>query len=130
MLKRKSKKADAKEQPGKRRVSASNQQGIVASSNALLRVAALSLAVMLLAIGLGFAYLLLLREPALQQAQIDRVAESFSAQQATNIQHLLTGLEERMRGAARSPSPCRLSPANPTTISAWWKRPCSTTSPR
>ncbi|MCB1855123.1 MAG: phosphomannomutase/phosphoglucomutase [Halieaceae bacterium] len=103
MLKRKSKKADAKEQPGKRRVSASNQQGIVASSNALLRVAALSLAVMLLAIGLGFAYLLLLREPALQQAQIDRVAESFSAQQATNIQHLLTGLEERMRGAARSP---------------------------
>ena len=102
MLKRK-KKQVKKEEAGKRRVSTSNPQGIVAKSNALYRIAGLSLAAMLLLMALGFAYLVLVREPAVQQAQIDRVAESFSAQQATNIHHFLTRMEDRMRGAAGSP---------------------------
>jgi len=101
MLKRK--KKEAKEEAGKRRVSTSNQQGIIAKSNALYRIAGLSLAAMLLLVGMGFAYLVMVREPALQQAQMDRVAESFSAQQATNIHHFITSMEARMRGAAGSP---------------------------
>ncbi len=102
MLKRK--KSEAGGETGKkRRANGSNPQGIIAKGNALYRLAGLSLGVMLLLMGLGFAYLALLREPALQQAQIDRVAESFSAQQATNVQHLLIRMEQRMRGAAGSP---------------------------
>lgn len=101
MLKRKNK--EQAEESSKRRVSGSNPQGIIARRNALYRIAGLTLLSMLIVIGLGFAYLAMLREPALQRAQIDRVAESFSTQQATNIRHLLSRLQERMRGAAGSP---------------------------
>lgn len=103
MLKRKKKSESQQEEPAKRKVSASNPQGITANSNALNRIAVLALASMLVMVGLGFAYLTLLREPTLQQAQINRVAESFSAQQATTIHHMLNQMESRMRGAAKSP---------------------------
>jgi phosphomannomutase/phosphoglucomutase len=101
MLKRKKRAAPA--EPEKKRVSTSNQQGITASGNALHKIAALALLAVLVPLALGFAYLILQREPAIQQHQIERVASSFATQQATNLHHLLTQLATRMRGAASSP---------------------------
>ncbi len=101
MLKRKKRAAPA--EPEKKRVSTSNQQGITASGNVLHKIAALALLAVLVPLALGFAYLILQREPAIQQQQIARVASSFATQQATNLHHLLTQLEARMRGAASSP---------------------------
>ena len=101
MLKRKTNKAP--EQKGKIPASGSNPQGIVASGNALYRIAAIALLVMLTTVALGFAYLILLREPALQRAQIDRVAGSFATQQATNVHYLISRIKDRMQGAAKSP---------------------------
>ncbi|MEE4144177.1 MAG: phosphomannomutase/phosphoglucomutase [Halieaceae bacterium] len=102
MIKRKKGAAPGKE-PGKKRKSPSNPQGIAAKGNALYRIAAIAMLGLLALIGAGFAYLILLREPALQQAQIDRVAASFATQQATGIHQLISGLEGRMQGAAKSP---------------------------
>jgi len=102
MIKRKMGAAPKKE-PGKKRKSPSSPQGIEAKGNALYRIAAIAMLALLALIGLGFAYLILLREPALQQAQIDRVAASFATQQATGIHQLISGLEGRMQGAAKSP---------------------------
>ena len=101
MLKRKNKKAA--EGPGKKRISASNPQGITAKGNALYRVAALALLVSLALVAAGFAYLIVLREPTLQEIQIDRVAGSFATQQATSVHHLVSRIKNRMEGAARSP---------------------------
>lgn len=101
MLKRK-KSAPAAEQ-NKKRVSASNPQGITAKGNALRKAATMALLCILLPIALCFTYLTLLREPALQQKQMNRIAESFAAQQATSLHRLFTQLENRMRGAAKSP---------------------------
>jgi phosphomannomutase/phosphoglucomutase len=101
MLKRK--KSEAPETPGKSPGRASNPQGITASGNALYRIVTAALLVMLALVMLGFAYLIMLREPALQRAQIDRVAGSFATQQATSVHRLISNLENRMRGAAKSP---------------------------
>jgi phosphomannomutase/phosphoglucomutase len=101
MLKRKNKKA--REEPGTKRVSASNPQGITAKGNALYRIAALALLVSLTLVAAGFAYLIAVREPMLQEVQIDRVAGSFATQQATSVNHLVTRIKNRMEGAARSP---------------------------
>ncbi|MEZ5568479.1 MAG: phosphomannomutase/phosphoglucomutase [Halioglobus sp.] len=78
-------------------------QGITAKGNALRSIGSTALIALLIAIGLGFAYLLLLREPALQKNQIDRVAQSFAEQQATNVHSLFTRLEARVVSAAQSP---------------------------
>jgi len=102
MIKRK-KGAAPKKEPGKKRKSPSNPQGITAKGNALYRIAAIAMLALIAIIGLGFSYLILLREPALQQAQIDRIAASFATQQATGIHQLISGLEGRMQGAAKSP---------------------------
>ncbi len=104
MLKRKSKK-DSEPNPkqGKRQASASNPQGITAKGNALYRIAALALLATLVPVALGFAYLTLLRDPALQDRQIDRVSTAFAVQQATNVHRLFSRMEDRMRGAAKSP---------------------------
>jgi len=104
MLKRKSKK-DSEPTPkqGKRQASASNPQGITAKGNALYRIAALALLATLVPVALGFAYLTLLRDPALQDQQIDRVSTAFAVQQATNVHRLFSRMEDRMRGAAKSP---------------------------
>ncbi len=101
MLKRK--KIEATAESGGKRAGASNPQGIVGKGNALARIAATALVVQLVLVGLGFGYLIFLREPVLQQAQIDRVAASFATQQATNIGQLMSRIKSRMQGAARSP---------------------------
>ncbi len=101
MLKRN--KSEAPKEPGKRRTGTSNPLDIAAKGNALYRIATLGLLVMLTVVALGFAYLILLREPALRQAQIDRVAVSFATQQATNVHHLISRIKNRLQGAAKSP---------------------------
>ncbi len=80
-----------------------SQQGIVARGNALRRLASFCLVATLVPALLGFAYLILLREPAMQARQIGRIAESFAAQQATNIHYLVSRLAQRVTGAAQSP---------------------------
>jgi phosphomannomutase/phosphoglucomutase len=101
MFKRKDKEATG--EPGKKRIGASNPQGITAKGNALHRIAVLALLVCLGLVAAGFAYLIALREPTLQEVQIDRVAGSFATQQATSVHHLVSRIKNRMEGAARSP---------------------------
>ncbi|MAT92521.1 MAG: phosphomannomutase [Halioglobus sp.] len=78
-------------------------QGIGARGNALRSIAAIAALTVALPTLLGFAYLLLLREPALQAERVDRISRSFATQQATNIHRLFMRIEERVLGAARSP---------------------------
>ena len=102
MLKLKNKKATAG--IGKKGQGASNNpQGISARGNALYRIAGLSLLASLVLVAAGFAYLIALREPALQELQINRVASSFASQQASNVHHLVSRIKSRMEGAAQSP---------------------------
>ncbi|NQX87401.1 MAG: phosphomannomutase/phosphoglucomutase [Halioglobus sp.] len=102
MLKlKKSKKNDAGE-TNTMVAGSSAPQGIAAKGNSLRSIGALILMLLLLASILGFAYLLLLREPALQKQQVERVATSFAEQQAINIQRLITHLEIRVISAAQS----------------------------
>ena len=76
MLKLKKKDKSASEPKKAKRQSASNPQGITASGNALYKVAGMGLGVFLLALAVGFGYLLLLREAGLQHQQVDRVANA------------------------------------------------------
>ena len=101
MLKRKNK--EAAEEPAKKRLGASNPQGITAKGNALYRIAGLALLASAVLVAAGFAYLIALREPTLQEIQIDRVAGSFATQQATSVHQLVSRIKRRMEGAARSP---------------------------
>lgn len=103
MLKlKKNKKVDA--QPQKQaRAGTGNPQGITGRGNALQKIAAIALLVMVVPVSLGFTYLALIREPGLQEQQIQRIASSFAVQQATNIHHLVSRLQERIHGAAQSP---------------------------
>jgi phosphomannomutase/phosphoglucomutase len=78
-------------------------QGISASGNALYRTVALALVMVLAPVLLGFAYLLVKREPALQKLQVERVAAAYAAQQAVNIKQLVSRLGARLQGAATSP---------------------------
>ncbi len=81
----------------------SSPKGITAKGNALRRFGAGILLITLLTAALGFAYLLLLREPALTESQVERVASSFAQQQATNLHRLFTRMEQRVQAAAQSP---------------------------
>ncbi|MEM8715562.1 MAG: phosphomannomutase/phosphoglucomutase [Cyanobacteria bacterium P01_G01_bin.4] len=101
MLKLKKKKAAAS--AGPQSAGANHPQGIVASGNALYKIAALALAIVLGVMLASFAYLILLREPSLQKTQLDRVSSAFATQQATNVHQLLDRIKQRMAGAAGSP---------------------------
>ena len=80
-----------------------NPQGIFAKGNALHRIGSIALLVTLVCVGLGFSYLLLVREPVLEKKQLDRVASSFAQQQATSLHLLFTRMVERIQGAAQTP---------------------------
>ncbi len=87
----------------KKKEGATTPQGIVAKGNALRSVVVLALLVALVPTLLSFAYLITLRDPAVNDQQLRRVATSFAAQQATSIQRFLQGMNDRLAGAARSP---------------------------
>jgi phosphomannomutase/phosphoglucomutase len=103
MLKLKKIKKNTPEDEPKKGALANSPQGITAKSNALRKIGGLSLLAILVPALLGFSYLILLREPALQEQQVDRVASSFALQQATNIHHLLVRMKARVQSAALSP---------------------------
>jgi phosphomannomutase/phosphoglucomutase len=103
MLKLKKIKKTAPEPDTAAETSTSKPQGITAKGDALRKIGAKALLTALVPVILGFAYLLLLREPALQQEQIDRVASSFAVQQATSIHHLISRIDDRVTSTAKSP---------------------------
>ena len=86
----------------KKEATSSSLQGITAKGNALQKIGGMALLVILVPVLLGFAYLILLREPILQEQQLDRVASSFALQQATNIHHLFAQMKTRIQSAALS----------------------------
>ncbi len=102
MLKRRKKGEPAPEE-GQRKARTSNPQGITARGNALRRMVAIGALIALLPLGLGFAYLLTMWLPALQDRQIDAVAQSYATEQATGVHRYISDLEGRIRGAAGSP---------------------------
>ncbi len=102
MLKlKKTKKASANDEDNKEATS-SSLQGITAKGNALQKIGGMALLVVLVPVLLGFAYLILLREPILQEQQLDRVASSFALQQATNIHRVFAQMRTRIQSAALS----------------------------
>ena len=78
-------------------------QGISASGNALHRVVMLAALAGIIPLLAAFAYLLLAREPGLQNAQIAQVTQSYALQQATSVSQLITQIDRRITAAAKSP---------------------------
>ncbi|MCP4211644.1 MAG: phosphomannomutase/phosphoglucomutase [Halieaceae bacterium] len=77
--------------------------GIVAKGNALITAGAAALLAALLPTVLGFGYLLLLRDPGLQEIQIAQLSSAYAQQQAANIQQTISQLKDRIESASRSP---------------------------
>jgi phosphomannomutase / phosphoglucomutase len=103
MLKLGKNKAAAAEDDNLKPAVANNPQGITAKGNALQKIGGIALLAILVPVLLSFAYLILLRQGALQEQQIDRVSSTFALQQATNVHRMFSRLEERIRSAAISP---------------------------
>ena len=87
----------------KRKTSSEKPTGNASQGNVLLALWVKSLALILLPIIFGFFYLVLLREPNLQQQQVQRVTSTYAVQQAANIELLLRRYQERLAAAAQSP---------------------------
>lgn len=102
-LKKNKEKKDAAQGPQQQASGTRNPQGISASGNALLDTGRLALLVALIPLIAGFAYLLLIREPAVADQQANNIAHAYAAQQATNVQKLLTSINDRVKSASSSP---------------------------
>ena len=102
MLKFKKKHSEVPAAEGKRQA-VNKPQDIQARGNALRSLGIAAMFLGLIPMVLGFAYLSLAREPALQREQIDRIASSFATQQATSMHSLFTRLGDRIQSAASSP---------------------------
>jgi phosphomannomutase/phosphoglucomutase len=103
MLKLKKTQISAPATDTPRDAAANNPQGITAKGNALQRISGLALLIILVPVVLGFAYLILMREPTLQTQQIEQVSQSFALQHATGVHRLLARLQARVQSAAHSP---------------------------
>jgi len=103
MLKLKKTKKTAPVTDSGKETASNNLQGISAKGNALQKIGGLALLTILVPVLLGFAYLILLREPALQSQLIDRVSDSFALQKSTEINRLFSSLQDRIHSAALSP---------------------------
>ena len=103
MLKLRNKKAGTAPAADTKRRTSGSPQGITARGNALRRLAALGLLVALVPTCLAFAYLIMVREPAMEQRLIGRVAAEFAGGQAAGIDRLLKQLSARLESAAGSP---------------------------
>ncbi|MEP6389652.1 MAG: phosphomannomutase/phosphoglucomutase [Halioglobus sp.] len=87
----------------KKKQNGGQAQGISASGNALHRVVMLAAMVAIIPLIGAFAYILLAREPGLQNAQIAQVTQSYALQQATSVSQLITQIDRRITAAAKSP---------------------------
>jgi len=103
MLKLRKNKPDAPEGEAIKEAAANSPQGITTKGNALRTIVGLALLTVLIPVALAFSYLILWREPVLQEQQVDRVASSFALQQATHVHRLFTRLKDRVQSAAQSP---------------------------
>lgn len=103
MLKPKNKKAAAAPGPDTGRRPSGSPQGITARGNALRRLASLGLLIAMVPAALAFSYLILVREPAMEQRLVGRVAGAFASGQAAGIDRLLKQLSARLESAAGSP---------------------------
>lgn len=88
---------------GKGRKPGGNPQGITTEGNALQKIALKALLIIMIPAALGFSYLALIREPAIQDRQIEQIASFYATQQASGLHRMLTRLNSRIRGAALSP---------------------------
>lgn len=79
-------------------------QGIAARGNVLQQIALIALCAVLIPVFIGFAYLMLAREPALEEGQVERISTAFTAQQANNIDQFFVHLKERLTSAASTPA--------------------------
>ncbi len=77
-------------------------RGITASGNAIYTVTAAGLGVALLVLVLGFLFLLLVREPASRDSQLQQVSSAYSAQQAASLDAYISRLNQRLQSAASS----------------------------
>ncbi len=77
MLKLRKNKSPQEAEAPRQDTQANAPQGISAQGNALRTLCAVALAVALVPTLLVFAYLLLLREPALERSQLDKVASAY-----------------------------------------------------
>jgi len=89
--------------PKKQKTRESTPLDSTVRGNRLRKLLATALLLALLPSLIGFVYLALLRETALQSDQINRIASAFAEQQASNLAQVINRLESRMRGAAQSP---------------------------
>ena len=96
MLKLRKTQKTASENDDKKEAVSQSQQGIIAKGNALKSIGGMALLVTLVPVLLGFSYLSLIREPYLQNQQVERVASSFAVQQATNVHHLFSQMAIRV----------------------------------
>lgn len=103
MLKLKKNKSSQDADVPRQEPQANAPQGISAQGNALRSLCMLALAVALVPTALVFAYLLLMREPAVEGAQLDKVAAAYAAQQAHTIGQSLASLDQRIQSATASP---------------------------
>ncbi len=100
MLKR---KQEQKQTSANTRSTADSPQAIVAKGNALRTITLTAAGIALVPAILGFAFLMLWREPAVQSDQIERISHSYALQQAATVQRLFEQLGQRLDGAASSP---------------------------
>ncbi len=77
-------------------------QGITGGRSILRRLAIQALGIVIVPLCVGFAYLLLLREPALQATQADRISIAFAERQAAGIGQFQQRFRERIQSAAGS----------------------------
>jgi phosphomannomutase/phosphoglucomutase len=103
MLKLKKNKPSQGNEAPRAEAQANAPQGISAQGNALRSICLLALVIALVPTALVFIYLLLLREPALEGKQLDKVAAAYAAQQAHTVEQSIDSLHERIRSAAKSP---------------------------
>ena len=80
-----------------------NPQRVFGRGNTLRSYWITALLATLISTAAGFAYLILVREVAIQNTQIQLVAGNIARTQAANVQQMFSGFEDRLRAAASSP---------------------------
>jgi phosphomannomutase/phosphoglucomutase len=80
-----------------------NPQVVFSQGNTLRHYWLTALLATAISIAAGFAYLILVREVAIQSTQNQLVADNIARAQAANVQQMFNDFEDRLRAAASSP---------------------------
>ena len=95
-------KDNNKKQTANNGANGSSAQGITSGSSVLRRLTLRALVIVAVPLCAGFAYLLLLREPALQATQAEHISSAFAERQAVGIGQFQQRFRERIEAAAGS----------------------------